>query len=77
MAPYLRSAKLVVVPLRVGSGTRIKLLEAFASRVPVVSTTIGAEGLSAVSGVHLEVADTAKEIADRCVRLIKEGYSAN
>jgi glycosyltransferase involved in cell wall biosynthesis len=73
MTPYLRSARLVVVPLRVGSGTRIKILEAFASRVPVVSTTVGAEGLDAVSGVHLEIADTADEIADRCVRLLKDG----
>ena len=56
-------ADLVVVPLRFGSGTRLKVLEAFAHRVPVVSTTLGAEGLGARDGVHLLVADTADDLA--------------
>jgi glycosyltransferase involved in cell wall biosynthesis len=76
MHPYLASASLVVVPLRVGGGTRIKILEAFAHRVPVVATSIGAEGLAAVAGVHLEIADTADEIAGHCVRLLRDRVAA-
>jgi glycosyltransferase involved in cell wall biosynthesis len=72
MTPYLRAADLVIVPLRVGSGTRIKILEAFAYGVPVVSTTIGAEGLDVVPGVHLARADTAAALAESCVRLLTD-----
>ncbi|NYI04597.1 glycosyltransferase family 4 protein [Allostreptomyces psammosilenae] len=72
MTPYLRAADLVVVPLRVGSGTRIKILEAFAHGVPVVSTTIGAEGLDVVAGEHLAVADTADGLARHCVDLLTD-----
>jgi len=60
----------VVVPVRFGSGTRLKVLEAFAHRVPVVSTTLGAEGLGAEDGVHLLVADRAPDIARACARLL-------
>lgn len=72
MAPYLRAADLVVVPLRVGSGTRIKILEAFAHGVPVVSTTIGAEGLDVVAGRHLALADDAEELARACAVLLTD-----
>ncbi|WP_324789441.1 glycosyltransferase family 4 protein [Streptomyces sp. H51] len=72
MTPYLDAADLVVVPLRVGGGTRIKILEAFAHDVPVVSTAVGAEGIGVDPGVHLEIADTADAIADRCLRLLAE-----
>lgn len=70
MAPYLRDADVVVVPLRVGGGTRIKILEAFAHRVPVVATSIGAEGLDVEPGRHLELADDPDAIAQRCVALL-------
>ncbi|MGC8919134.1 glycosyltransferase family 4 protein [Streptomyces sp. PG2] len=72
MAPYLRAADLVVVPLRVGSGTRIKILEAFAHGVPVVSTTIGAEGLDVVAGEHLALADGAEGLALACAELLTD-----
>ncbi|WP_051723439.1 glycosyltransferase family 4 protein [Streptomyces albus] len=72
MTPCLRAADLVVVPLRVGSGTRIKILEAFAHGVPVVSTTIGAEGLDVVTGEHLAVADTADGLARHCADLLTD-----
>ncbi|MGP4110407.1 MATE family efflux transporter [Streptomyces sp. 4N509B] len=72
MTPHLRAADLVVVPLRVGSGTRIKILEAFAHGVPVVSTTIGAEGLDVVAGDHLAVADTAAALARHCADLLTD-----
>ncbi len=72
MDPELERADLVVVPLRYGSGTRVKILEAFAHRIPVVSTTIGAEGLGAVDGVHLLVADDPEAFAERCGRLLTD-----
>ncbi len=72
MADELARADVVVVPLRFGSGTRLKVLEAFAQRVPVVSTTLGAEGLGAVDGVHLLVADTADGLASACARLLAD-----
>ena len=56
--PLLAAASVVVVPLRVGSGTRIKILEAMAMGRPVVATSLGAEGLGAQDGVHLLIADT-------------------
>ena len=66
----LARADLAVVPVRFGSGTRLKVLEAFAHRIPVVSTTIGAEGLGAVDGVHLALADGAADFAAACARLL-------
>ena len=68
MADELAQADIVVVPLRMGSGTRLKILEAFAHRVPVVSTTLGAEGIDAVDGEHLLLADTVEEVVAACAR---------
>jgi len=65
----LAKADVVVVPVRSGSGTRLKILEAFAHRIPVVSTTLGAEGLDVEDGVHLLVADSPEAIAEACGRL--------
>jgi glycosyltransferase involved in cell wall biosynthesis len=59
----LASADVVVVPMRFASGTRVKILEAFAHRVPVVSTTCGAEGLGVQDGVHLLIADEPDSLA--------------
>ena len=72
MADELARADLVVVPLRFGSGTRLKVLESFAQKVPVVSTTLGAEGLGAEDGVHLLLADTAAGLAEACARLLAD-----
>lgn len=69
MADELGKADLVLVPLRSGSGTRLKILEAFAQRVPVVSTSIGAEGLGAVDGTHLLIADSPEALAEACARV--------
>ncbi len=68
--PYLKMCDLMVVPLLAGGGTRIKILEAMAMGVPVVSTTIGAEGLGLESGVHLEIADGAGPFAARTAELL-------
>jgi hypothetical protein len=72
MDPELALADIVAVPLRYGSGTRVKILESFANRIPVVSTTIGAEGLHVEAGRHLLIADDPVSFADACVRLLQE-----
>jgi sugar transferase (PEP-CTERM/EpsH1 system associated) len=59
--PYLERAAICVVPLRVGGGTRLKIYEAMAMGVPVVSTAIGAEGLPLRNDEHLLIADTTDE----------------
>lgn len=56
VVPHLRDAHVLAVPLEAGGGTRLKILEAFAAGLPVVSTPMGCEGLSAESGRHLLVA---------------------
>lgn len=72
IADELAAADVVAVPLRFGSGTRIKILEAFAHRIPVVSTTLGAEGLDVVDGVHLLVADDPDDFAAACAELLRD-----
>lgn len=61
--PFYASAAAAVAPLRVGSGTRLKILEAMAAGVPVVSTRLGAEGIEVEDDVHLLLADSGREIA--------------
>jgi len=61
---------LSVVPLRIGSGTRLKILESMGLGTPVVSTTIGAEGIKATDGEHILIADTPGEFARRVVELL-------
>ena len=68
--PFLRSAAALVVPLRIGGGTRIKILEAMASGCPVVSTSIGCEGLDVSDGRDILVCDQDKDFAEACVRLL-------
>ena len=70
LEPYYRRAPLVVVPMRLGGGTRIKVLEALAHGKALVTTSIGAEGLSLARGEALEIADGADAFADACVRLL-------
>ncbi len=72
MEPELVRADIAVVPLRIGSGTRLKILESFAHRIPVVSTTIGADGLDVEDGVHLLLADRPEDFAHACRRLIED-----
>jgi len=68
--PYLKMCDIMVVPLLAGGGTRIKILEAMAMGVPVVSTTIGAEGLDLQAGTELEIADGAGAFAARTAELL-------
>jgi glycosyltransferase involved in cell wall biosynthesis len=70
LEPYYRRAPLVVVPMRLGGGTRIKVLEALAHGKALVTTSIGAEGLSLARGEALEIADGPEGFAATCVRLL-------
>ena len=68
--PYLWESAVSIVPLRVGGGTRLKIFEAMAAGTPVVSTTIGAEGLPVRHGETIRIADTAQAFAAECLELL-------
>ncbi len=70
--PSYRDSSLMVVPLLQGGGSRLKVLEAFAAGVPVVSTSKGAEGLLAEDGTHLLIADAAADFAAAVSRLLED-----
>jgi glycosyltransferase involved in cell wall biosynthesis len=70
--PFWTGASVLAVPLLSGGGVRVKILEAMASGVPIVSTTIGCEGLAARAGEHLLVADTPTGFAEACARLLAD-----
>jgi glycosyltransferase involved in cell wall biosynthesis len=71
--PYLWEAKLSIVPLRIGGGTRLKIYESMAARAPVVSTTIGAEGLSVHPPEDIRIGDSAEEFAECCLEMLEDG----
>ena len=75
--PYLERAAVCVVPLRVGGGTRLKLYEAMAMGVPVVSTAIGAEGLPVRHNEHLLIADTVDEQVSAICALLTDSTQAD
>jgi glycosyltransferase involved in cell wall biosynthesis len=68
---YLWGSAVAVVPLRCGSGTRLKIYEAIAAGVPVVSTAVGAEGLALRSPDHIRLADQPDAFAARCLELLE------
>jgi sugar transferase (PEP-CTERM/EpsH1 system associated) len=70
--PYMERAAAYVVPLRIGSGTRLKIYEAMAMEKPIVSTTVGAEGLPVRDGVELLLADSPSAFADAVVRVLSD-----
>lgn len=70
--PYLQTARLLCVPLRIGGGTRIKIVEAWAAGLPVVSTSLGAEGLPCRNGLDLLIADEASGFAAAVRRILEE-----
>lgn len=61
-----------IAPLRSGSGVRVKILNALAMGLPVVSTSVGAEGLEVRDGEHLLIADTARDFADAVIRVMND-----
>ena len=72
ITPTYESAHAAVVPVRAGGGTLVKILEAFAHQRPVVSTSVGAEGLAVTPGLQLLVGDSPADFAAACTRLMKE-----
>jgi glycosyltransferase involved in cell wall biosynthesis len=72
MRPYLWGAKISIVPIRIGGGTRLKIYECMAAGVPVVSTTVGAEGLLYRDGEDIVMADDPRGFAAACVRLLSD-----
>jgi len=68
--PWLFGGLASIVPLRIGGGTRLKIYEAMAAKVPVVSTTVGAEGLDVTDGENIHLADTPEDFAARCLALL-------
>jgi glycosyltransferase involved in cell wall biosynthesis len=72
VVPWLESARVALVPVRIGSGTRLKALEAMAAGRPVVGTTVGLEGLDVEDGVHVLVADEPESLAAAVTRLLTD-----
>lgn len=70
--PYIAGASVYVAPLRLGGGTRFKLLEAMALQTPIVSTTVGAEGFAVADGRELLLADSPAEFAEAVLRLMAD-----
>ncbi|HEY3414268.1 MAG TPA: glycosyltransferase [Armatimonadota bacterium] len=70
--PYVGDAAVYVVPLRVGGGTRLKILDAMAMGKAIVSTTVGCEGLDVADGRDIAVADTPSEFAGRVLTLMND-----
>lgn len=70
--PYIRNAAVYIVPLRIGSGTRLKIFEAMAMGKAVVSTSVGAEGLPVTPGENILLADQPEEFAGKVLELLRD-----
>ena len=70
---HVQDAAAFVVPLLAGGGTRLRVLEAMAMRVPIVSTSVGVEGIECVHGQHVLVADAAEDFAHQLIALLDRG----
>jgi glycosyltransferase involved in cell wall biosynthesis len=70
--PYLWGSSVSIVPLRIGGGTRLKIFEAMAAKVPVVSTSVGAEGLPVKDGKDIAIADSPELFARCCLNLLAD-----
>ena len=75
--PYMAGATVFVVPMRMGGGTRLKLLEAMAAGLPIVSTTMGAEGVDVTDREHLLLADGPEAYAEAVSQLIENTTARN
>ncbi|MGH9762267.1 MAG: glycosyltransferase, partial [Blastocatellia bacterium] len=75
--PYIARAACFVVPIRIGGGTRLKIFEAMAMGKPVVSTSVGAEGLPVSNAVHLLLADDPQIFADRVIQVLNDRAAAS
>lgn len=72
LTPILAETAVFIVPLRVGTGMRVKILNSLAQGLPVVTTSIGCEGIAVEDGVHVLIADTAQGFADAVMRLLHD-----
>jgi O-antigen biosynthesis protein len=72
LTPYFDSARVFVAPLRFGAGMKGKVGQSLVHGLPVVSTAVGAEGMSLVDGAHLLMADTAEEFAEAVLSLLDD-----
>ncbi|NIV31847.1 MAG: glycosyltransferase, partial [Anaerolineae bacterium] len=70
--PYIAGAALYVIPLRIGGGTRLKVLEAMAMGKAIVSTALGCEGFELVPGQELAIADPPEEFAAAVLALLQD-----
>jgi len=75
--PYMERAALYLVPIRIGGGTRLKIFEAMAMGLPVVSTRVGAEGLPVVDGQDIVLADSPVQFADAAIQLLTDPKRAH
>jgi glycosyltransferase involved in cell wall biosynthesis len=73
LSAEIARADVSVVPIRVGAGTRLKVAEALAHRMPLVTTTVGCEGIEVRNGVHALIEDRSDAFARACVRLLTDG----
>ncbi len=73
LVPYLEESALMVVPVRAGGGMRVRILEAFAYAMPVVTTTVGLEGIHGTAELDVIVADTPADFAERTSELLENG----
>jgi glycosyltransferase involved in cell wall biosynthesis len=71
LVPFLEASALMVVPVRAGGGMRVRILEAFAYAMPVVTTTVGLEGINATLGEDVLVADLETDFANQVVELLE------
>jgi len=70
--PFIEDSSVYIVPLRIGGGTRLKIFEAMAMEKPIVSTSVGAEGLPVIDGKEILLADTPEAFANAVVRLLRD-----
>lgn len=70
--PFMEQAKVFVCPIRIGGGTRLKILESMSMQKPVVSTTVGAEGIKHTHGENIVIADQPQEMADAIIKLLDD-----
>jgi len=72
VSPYWQSSRVFIVPLRAGGGMRVKIMDAWARGLPVVSTTIGAEGIDYCDGEDILIADDPKAFAEKILHLLRD-----
>ncbi len=71
LSPLLAETQAFVVPLHAGGGMRVKIIDAWCWGLPIISTTIGAEGIAVQNGVDILIADTAADFAEAVIRVLQ------